>query len=68
MIGADAAQDQELLLDEIGESYGSLRLVNPRAEKQMQESLERYGQISPAVVARRGMWIFISSISKSVEC
>jgi len=42
--------ERVLLLEEIGECYGELRLVNPRAEKQMRESLERYGQMSPVVV------------------
>lgn len=46
------AAEQELRLEEVGESYGSLRLVNPRAEKQMRESLQRYGQMSPVVVCR----------------
>jgi ParB/RepB/Spo0J family partition protein len=44
--------EQDLSLEEIGEVYGSLRLSNPRAEKQMQASLERYGQMSPVVVCR----------------
>ena len=43
---------QELKLEMIGEAYGKLRLVNPRAEKQMQSSLARYGQMSPVVVCR----------------
>ncbi len=47
-----ATTEQVLKLEEIGEGYGSLRLVNPRAEKQMRESLERYGQMSPVVVCR----------------
>lgn len=44
--------EQEFRLEEIGEDFGKLRLVNPRAEKQMRESLERYGQMSPVVVCR----------------
>ncbi len=44
--------EQVLALEEIGESYGSLRLVTPRAENQMRESLEHYGQMSPVVVCR----------------
>jgi ParB/RepB/Spo0J family partition protein len=47
-----AVVEQELELAELGERYESLRLVNPRAEKQMRESLERYGQMSPVVVCR----------------
>ena len=43
---------RDLRLDELGERYGNLRLVNPRAEKLMRDSLERYGQISPVVVQR----------------
>ena len=45
--------EQDLSLEEIGEVYGHLRLSNPRAEKQMQASLERYGQMSPVVVVCR---------------
>lgn len=45
-------QEQELKLEDIGEAYGKLRLVNPRAEKQMLASLCRYGQMSPVVVCR----------------
>lgn len=45
-------QEQELKLSMIGETYGHLRLVNPRAEKQMQASLAHYGQMSPVVVCR----------------
>jgi len=43
--------EKALVLEEIGERYGSLRLVNPRAERQMEESLKRYGQMSPVVVS-----------------
>lgn len=50
MSPTSAVKEQDLLLEEIGESYGNLRLVNPRAEKQIQASLERYGQMSPVVV------------------
>ena len=42
--------EQDLSREEIGEGYRSLRLVNPLAEKRMQGSLERYGQMSPVVV------------------
>lgn len=52
MSGGVAVVEQNLRLEEIGEGYGSLRLVNPRAEEQMRGSLERYGQMSPVVVCR----------------
>ena len=41
-------------LEEIGEHYGRYRLHVPEAERAMAKSLERYGQISPVVVCRRG--------------
>jgi len=52
MSGGSICQLQTLQLGEIAEGYRSLRLVTPRAEKQMVESLERYGQMSPVVVCR----------------
>src|SRR6266436_3072353 len=41
---------QELMLDQIGESYARYRLHVPEAERVMMRSLENYGQISPVVV------------------
>jgi len=52
--GTAAVRELELELSELGERYGRLRLINPRAERQMQRSLERYGQMSPVVVCRQG--------------
>lgn len=49
---AGAVVELKLRLEEFGEAYGGLRLVNPRAEKQMRDSLQRYGQMSPVVVCR----------------
>ena len=43
-----------LKLEEIGEHYGRYRLHVPEAERAMAKSLERYGQLSPVVVCRRG--------------
>jgi ParB/RepB/Spo0J family partition protein len=45
--------ETDLPLDEIGEHYGDMRIVVPRAEQQMLQSLRRYGQMSPVVVCRR---------------
>lgn len=44
----------QLKPDEIGEHYGRYRLHVPEAERSMAKSLERYGQLSPLVVCRRG--------------
>jgi ParB/RepB/Spo0J family partition protein len=35
----------------MGEKYGSLRIVNPRADEAMLKSLQRYGQLTPVVCA-----------------
>jgi hypothetical protein len=43
-----------LKLEEIGEHYGRYSLHVPEAERAMAKSLERYGQLSPVVVCRRG--------------
>jgi ParB-like chromosome segregation protein Spo0J len=44
----------QLKPEEIGEQYGRYRLHVPEAERAMAKSLERYGQLSPVVVCRRG--------------
>jgi ParB/RepB/Spo0J family partition protein len=41
----------ELALTEIGESYGHLRLIHPASDRAMVESVRRYGQLCPVVVA-----------------
>lgn len=46
------SEELEVSLSELSERYGELRLVSPEAERQMQHSLERYGQMSPVVVNR----------------
>ncbi len=47
-----SAVEFEVQLGKLGERYGELRLTNPQAEQQLQQSLERYGQMSPLVVMR----------------
>src|SRR5947208_14068462 len=44
----------QLKPEEIGEQYGRYRLHVVEAERAMAKSLERYGQLSPVVVCRRG--------------
>jgi ParB-like chromosome segregation protein Spo0J len=41
----------DISLSEIGESHGRLRLIHPKAEASMVESLGKFGQLSPVVVA-----------------
>jgi ParB/RepB/Spo0J family partition protein len=40
--------------EEVDETYGRLRLVNPRADANMVESMRRFGQLTPATVSRAG--------------
>jgi ParB/RepB/Spo0J family partition protein len=42
----------ELCLSKIGESYGHLRLIQPRSDAAMVQSMRKYGQLSPVVVSR----------------
>jgi ParB/RepB/Spo0J family partition protein len=43
-----------LLLDAIGERFADLRIIQPAAEKAMEQSLQRYGQLTPVVVGQEG--------------
>jgi len=40
----------DIPMTEIGEKFGSLRIVNPFAENSMYKSMEKYGQLTPVVV------------------
>jgi ParB-like chromosome segregation protein Spo0J len=48
--GSIAAEPLELALDQIGERFGSLRIVNPEADLGILRSLARYGQMTPVIV------------------
>ncbi|MEA2115692.1 MAG: ParB N-terminal domain-containing protein [Thermodesulfobacteriota bacterium] len=41
-------------IDQFSEQYGNLRIINPKADKAMVHSLEKYGQLTPVVVTRTG--------------
>lgn len=43
---------EELLISEIGQSYGAYRILNPRADAAMVKSIRNYGQISPVVCVK----------------
>lgn len=43
-----------LPLSAIGERYANLRIIQPLAEKTMERSLRRYGQLTPVVVGQVG--------------
>ena len=48
------AETTELTLDNIGERFSTLRIVNPEADSAILRSMERYGQIMPVVVSEVG--------------
>ena len=45
------AETTELTLENIGERFSTLRIVNPEADSAILRSMERYGQIMPVVVS-----------------
>jgi ParB/RepB/Spo0J family partition protein len=50
MISSVEGHFLEIPLSELGQSYGRLRIVHPRADACMLDSLRQFGQISPVVV------------------
>lgn len=43
-----------LFVDAVGEHYADLRIIQPAAEKSMQRSMQRHGQLTPVVVGKNG--------------
>lgn len=44
---------EEIGVSEIGERYGTLRIVSPRADAAMVKSIRKYGQMTPVVCVKR---------------
>jgi ParB/RepB/Spo0J family partition protein len=44
----------DISIDQFSEQYGNLRIINPKADKAMVRSMEKYGQLTPVVVTRTG--------------
>lgn len=49
-----AQKTTDISIDQFGGRYAGLRIVNPKADKAMVRSLEKYGQLTPVVVTRSG--------------
>lgn len=49
--GSERNREFDLPIEKIKENYGRFRLIQPRKEGSMVKSLERFGQLSPVVVA-----------------
>lgn len=59
---------EELEVSKIGERYGALRIVNPRADEAMLQSMQRYGQLSPVVCAGREGYELIDGFKRLRAC
>ena len=58
----------EIPVAELGETYGSLRLVDPRAEDAMLQSIHRYGQLTPVVCAARAGYELLDGFKRLRAC
>jgi ParB-like chromosome segregation protein Spo0J len=45
----------DISINQFGDRYAGLRIINPQADKAMVRSLEKYGQLTPVVVTRSGL-------------
>jgi len=59
---------EEIPVSEMGEKYGSLRIVNPRADDAMLQSMQRYGQLTPVVCAKREGYELIDGFKRLRAC
>jgi len=51
-MAAISQEAERIPIESIGERFGVFRIIEPRAERAMVESMRRYGQMSPVVVCR----------------
>ncbi len=58
----------EIPVAEVGEKYGSLRLVDPRAEDAMLRSMQRHGQLTPVVCAKRDGYELLDGFKRLRAC
>ena len=60
---------EEISVSEVGEKYGALRIVSPRADTAMVKSLRKYGQISPVVCVKgEGRYELIDGFKRLRAC
>jgi ParB/RepB/Spo0J family partition protein len=60
---------EEISVSEVGEKYGALRIVSPRADAAMVKSLRKYGQISPVVCVKgEGRYELIDGYKRLRAC
>jgi ParB/RepB/Spo0J family partition protein len=59
---------EDIPVAQMGETYGSLRIVNPRADEAMLQSIKRYGQLTPVVCAKREGYELIDGFKRLRAC
>ena len=59
---------EDIPVAQMGEKYGSLRIVNPRADEAMLQPIKRYGQLTPVVCARIEGYELIDGFKRLRAC
>jgi ParB/RepB/Spo0J family partition protein len=59
---------EDIPVAQMGEKYGSLRIVNPRADEAMLQSMQWYGQLTPVVCARIEGYELIDGFKRLRAC
>ena len=60
---------EEISVSEVGEKYGALRIVSPRADAAMVKSLRKYGQMTPVVCVKgEGRYELIDGFKRLRAC
>ena len=60
---------EEIAVSEIGERYGAFRIVSPRADAAMVQSIRKYGQMSPVVCVKgEGSYEMIDGFKRLRAC
>jgi ParB/RepB/Spo0J family partition protein len=59
---------EELPVAAMGETYGNLRIVNPRADEAMLTSIKRYGQLTPVICAKREGYELLDGFKRLRAC
>ena len=60
---------EEIAVSEIGERYGAFRIVSPRADAAMVQSMRKYGQIAPVVCVKgQGGYELIDGFKRLRAC
>lgn len=60
---------EEIAVSEIGERYGAFRIVSPRTDAAMVQSIRKYGQISPVVCVKgQGGYELIDGFKRLRAC